>query len=203
MNCHTWLSLPNLWTSALPEALPPVCPFLSSVFARARAAAPCIIFFDELDSLAPSRGRSGDSGGVMDRWGSEPRWGVGPKTEGREAGCNSLQHSKRSWVGDVEGNGGPAWRGIQGTAGQVALWRPSTTGRAGAEEGPGTLLPSCPHLQGGVSAPGRAGWASQHSRRVCDWGHQQTGPPGPCPSAAWQVCTLCLSPLPGPRAPVP
>lgn len=40
---------------------------VSSVFARARAAAPCIIFFDELDSLAPSRGRSGDSGGVMDR----------------------------------------------------------------------------------------------------------------------------------------
>ncbi|KAM8779414.1 peroxisome biogenesis factor 6 [Rhynchonycteris naso] len=37
------------------------------VFTRARAAAPCIIFFDELDSLAPSRGRSGDSGGVMDR----------------------------------------------------------------------------------------------------------------------------------------
>ncbi|XP_062952946.1 peroxisome biogenesis factor 6 isoform X2 [Cynocephalus volans] len=37
------------------------------MFARARAAAPCIIFFDELDSLAPSRGRSGDSGGVMDR----------------------------------------------------------------------------------------------------------------------------------------
>ncbi|XP_062979998.1 peroxisome biogenesis factor 6 isoform X2 [Elgaria multicarinata webbii] len=37
------------------------------VFTRARAAAPCIIFFDELDSLAPNRGRSGDSGGVMDR----------------------------------------------------------------------------------------------------------------------------------------
>uniref|UniRef100_A0A803JR67 Peroxisomal ATPase PEX6 n=1 Tax=Xenopus tropicalis TaxID=8364 RepID=A0A803JR67_XENTR len=37
------------------------------VFSRARSAAPCIIFFDELDSLAPSRGRSGDSGGVMDR----------------------------------------------------------------------------------------------------------------------------------------
>lgn len=37
------------------------------VFARARAAAPCVVFFDELDSLAPSRGRSGDSGGVMDR----------------------------------------------------------------------------------------------------------------------------------------
>lgn len=37
------------------------------MFERARAAAPCIIFFDELDSLAPNRGRSGDSGGVMDR----------------------------------------------------------------------------------------------------------------------------------------
>lgn len=37
------------------------------VFEKARAAAPCIIFFDELDSLAPNRGRSGDSGGVMDR----------------------------------------------------------------------------------------------------------------------------------------
>ncbi|NWS87365.1 PEX6 factor, partial [Toxostoma redivivum] len=38
-----------------------------NVFTKARAAAPCIIFFDELDSLAPSRGRSGDSGGVIDR----------------------------------------------------------------------------------------------------------------------------------------
>lgn len=37
------------------------------VFERARAASPCIIFFDELDSLAPKRGNSGDSGGVMDR----------------------------------------------------------------------------------------------------------------------------------------
>ncbi|XP_067881537.1 peroxisomal ATPase PEX6 [Heterodontus francisci] len=37
------------------------------VFTRARAAAPCVLFFDELDSLAPNRGRSGDSGGVMDR----------------------------------------------------------------------------------------------------------------------------------------
>ncbi|KMR04602.1 peroxisome assembly factor 2-like protein [Lasius niger] len=37
------------------------------IFERARSAAPCIVFFDELDSLAPNRGRSGDSGGVMDR----------------------------------------------------------------------------------------------------------------------------------------
>ncbi|RRT44769.1 hypothetical protein B296_00055564, partial [Ensete ventricosum] len=34
---------------------------------KARAARPCVIFFDELDSLAPARGASGDSGGVMDR----------------------------------------------------------------------------------------------------------------------------------------
>ncbi|XP_063233830.1 peroxisomal ATPase PEX6 [Bacillus rossius redtenbacheri] len=37
------------------------------VFERARTASPCVVFFDELDSLAPNRGRSGDSGGVMDR----------------------------------------------------------------------------------------------------------------------------------------
>uniref|UniRef100_A0A4W4HHW5 Peroxisomal ATPase PEX6 n=1 Tax=Electrophorus electricus TaxID=8005 RepID=A0A4W4HHW5_ELEEL len=40
---------------------------IREVFRKARVAAPCIIFFDELDSLAPNRGRSGDSGGVMDR----------------------------------------------------------------------------------------------------------------------------------------
>jgi SpoVK/Ycf46/Vps4 family AAA+-type ATPase len=34
---------------------------------QARSARPCVIFFDELDSLAPARGASGDSGGVMDR----------------------------------------------------------------------------------------------------------------------------------------
>ncbi|KAE9412834.1 hypothetical protein Angca_008675, partial [Angiostrongylus cantonensis] len=40
---------------------------LRKVFERARQASPCVIFFDELDSLAPNRGRHGDSGGVMDR----------------------------------------------------------------------------------------------------------------------------------------
>ncbi|KAA1478381.1 AAA-domain-containing protein [Dentipellis sp. KUC8613] len=37
------------------------------VFQRARDARPCVIFFDELDSVAPKRGNLGDSGGVMDR----------------------------------------------------------------------------------------------------------------------------------------
>jgi peroxin-6 len=35
--------------------------------AQARAHRPCILFFDELDSLAPKRGKGSDSGGVMDR----------------------------------------------------------------------------------------------------------------------------------------
>ncbi|XP_018796520.1 PREDICTED: peroxisome assembly factor 2 isoform X1 [Bactrocera latifrons] len=37
------------------------------VFERARSATPCVLFLDELDSLAPNRGVAGDSGGVMDR----------------------------------------------------------------------------------------------------------------------------------------
>ncbi len=38
-----------------------------TVFAKAAESAPCVLFFDELDSLAPARGRGADSGGVMDR----------------------------------------------------------------------------------------------------------------------------------------
>lgn len=37
------------------------------VFEKARDAKPCVVFFDELDSVAPKRGNQGDSGGVMDR----------------------------------------------------------------------------------------------------------------------------------------
>lgn len=39
--------------------------FLYSVCSRAQAAKPCILFFDEFDSLAPRRGH--DSTGVTDR----------------------------------------------------------------------------------------------------------------------------------------
>jgi len=37
------------------------------VFERARENLPCIIFFDELDALAPARGKGADSSQVMDR----------------------------------------------------------------------------------------------------------------------------------------
>lgn len=38
------------------------------VFDKGRAAAPCVLFFDELDSIAVSRGgRPGDGGGAGDR----------------------------------------------------------------------------------------------------------------------------------------
>ena len=41
---------------------------IRDIFARARAAAPCVLFFDELDSLGRSRGQSkGDGGGASDR----------------------------------------------------------------------------------------------------------------------------------------
>ena len=37
------------------------------LFTRARHARPAVVFFDELDALAPKRGQGSDSGGVMDR----------------------------------------------------------------------------------------------------------------------------------------
>jgi peroxin-6 len=37
------------------------------VFERARNAKPCVLFFDEIDSIAPRRGQGSDGGGVVDR----------------------------------------------------------------------------------------------------------------------------------------
>lgn len=37
------------------------------VFDRARSSSPCIVFFDELDSLCPKRGSDGGGGGVSER----------------------------------------------------------------------------------------------------------------------------------------
>ncbi len=37
---------------------------MRDVFDKARAAAPCVLFFDELDSIAKSRGGSVGDGGV-------------------------------------------------------------------------------------------------------------------------------------------
>lgn len=37
------------------------------VFERARASSPCVVFFDELDSLVPKRGSDGGGGGVSER----------------------------------------------------------------------------------------------------------------------------------------
>eukprot|EP00359_Climacostomum_virens_P000251 CAMPEP_0204898838 /NCGR_PEP_ID=MMETSP1397-20131031/1512_1 /ASSEMBLY_ACC=CAM_ASM_000891 /TAXON_ID=49980 /ORGANISM="Climacostomum Climacostomum virens, Strain Stock W-24" /LENGTH=707 /DNA_ID=CAMNT_0052066725 /DNA_START=174 /DNA_END=2297 /DNA_ORIENTATION=+ len=40
---------------------------IRDLFRRCRETSPCILFFDELDSLAPARGASADSGKVMER----------------------------------------------------------------------------------------------------------------------------------------
>merc|ERR1719410_2160832 len=62
--CHNFLSVKgpemlNMYVGQSEENV-------RTVFTRAREAQPCIVFFDELESLAPARGQAGDSGGVMD-----------------------------------------------------------------------------------------------------------------------------------------
>lgn len=60
------------------------------VFQRARDARPCVVFFDELDSVAPKRGNQGDSGGVMDRIVSQLLAELdGMSSSGGEDGANS------------------------------------------------------------------------------------------------------------------
>jgi peroxin-6 len=56
------------------------------VFQRARDARPCVVFFDELDSVAPKRGNQGDSGGVMDRIVSQLLAELDGMSDGAEGG---------------------------------------------------------------------------------------------------------------------
>lgn len=37
--------------------------YVCTVFSRARASTPCVIFFDEIDALCPKRGGGGADGG--------------------------------------------------------------------------------------------------------------------------------------------
>ena len=69
------------------------------VFQRARDARPCVVFFDELDSVAPKRGNQGDSGGVMDRIVSQ----LLAELDGMSSGGGSSEDSNGT---GSSGNGG-------------------------------------------------------------------------------------------------
>ena len=68
------------------------------VFERARHAAPCVVFFDELDALAPARGAGADSGGVMDRVVSQ----LLAELDGANASVSSFCTSKNDAKNDVK-----------------------------------------------------------------------------------------------------
>lgn len=60
------------------------------VFQRARDARPCVVFFDELDSVAPKRGNQGDSGGVMDRIVSQLLAELDGMSDGEDGGSGGV-----------------------------------------------------------------------------------------------------------------
>ena len=41
--------------------------YIRDIFDKTQAAAPCVVFFDKLDSIAKTRGSPGDAGGAADR----------------------------------------------------------------------------------------------------------------------------------------
>jgi peroxin-6 len=69
------------------------------VFQRARDARPCVVFFDELDSVAPKRGNQGDSGGVMDRIVSQ----LLAELDGMSSGGSSDKESEDGTNGNAGG----------------------------------------------------------------------------------------------------
>ncbi|WAR60002.1 hypothetical protein PtB15_11B643 [Puccinia triticina] len=71
------------------------------VFERARGARPCVIFFDELDSVAPKRGNQGDSGGVMDRIVSQ----LLAELDGISSGASSNDNQQEGAANSSSGNG--------------------------------------------------------------------------------------------------
>ncbi|KAJ2741923.1 peroxisomal assembly protein [Coemansia sp. BCRC 34301] len=76
------------------------------IFQRAREASPCVIFFDELDSLAPKRGQQGDSGGVMDRIVSQLLAELdGMSGSGSTGGGSSGEKDKTKSAGDATNDG--------------------------------------------------------------------------------------------------
>jgi len=64
---------------------------VAEVFAKARAAAPCILFFDEVDSLAPCRGSDGDGDGGGGGAGGDEGGGGGGVSVGTRVVAQLLQ----------------------------------------------------------------------------------------------------------------
>jgi len=103
----------------------------SQVFAAARAAAPCVVFFDELDSLAPARGRGSDSGGVMDRVVSQLLTEIDSVAAGHSSSRNGSSggdggsDSGNSRGGDEEDNKPPPLVLVMGATNRPDLLDPS------------------------------------------------------------------------------
>ncbi|KAJ2690990.1 peroxisomal assembly protein [Coemansia spiralis] len=76
------------------------------IFQRAREASPCVIFFDELDSLAPKRGQQGDSGGVMDRIVSQLLAELDGMSGGSGGSSSSSDGDKTGSANDVSNEAG-------------------------------------------------------------------------------------------------